>query len=113
MGMNVNALGQVATLVAMDSEYQRIIRELRALGLEPTGDKATDKARLEAAKAEKSSQKNCEIQAQAVEHVNEPEKADAISNTDIVKEETVAAAQNMTGAEQLGQLNKLKLLGLY
>lgn len=113
MGMNVNALGQVATLVAMDSEYQRIIRELRALGLEPTGDKATDKTRLEAAKAEKSSQANCEMQTQAVDNVKASEKADAISNADIAKEETVAAAQNMTGAEQLAQLNKLKILGLY
>ena len=113
MGMNVNALGQVATIVAMDSEYQRIIRELRALGLEPTGDKATDKAMLEAAKAKKSSQSNCEIQTQAVDNVKEPEKAGAISNTDIAKEETAAAAQNMTGAEQLAQLNKLKILGFY
>lgn len=50
--MNINALGQVAALVATDLEYQRIIRELRALGLEPTGDKSTDKSRLEAAKAQ-------------------------------------------------------------
>lgn len=113
MGMNVNALGQVATIVAMDSEYQRIIRELRAMGLEPTGDKATDKAMLEAAKAQKSSQSNCEMQTKAVENVTDTEKTGAISNADVAKEETTAAAQNMTGAEQLAQLNKLKLLGLY
>lgn len=113
MGMNISALGQVATTVAMDSEYQRIIRELRALGLEPTGDKATDKAKLEAAKAQKSSQSNCSMQTQAVENVNETEKTGAISNADSAKNETAAAAKNMTGAEQIAQLNKLKLLGLY
>lgn len=111
--MNINALGQVAALVATDLEYQRIIRELRALGLEPTGDKSTDKSRLEAAKAQKSAQKDYEIQIQTVENVKKPDKAGPLSDADFAKNIPTEAAQNMRGAEQLGQLNKLKLLGLY
>ncbi len=111
--MNINALGQVAALVATDLEYQRIIRELRALGLEPTGDKSTDKSRLEAAKAQKSAQNDYEIQIQTVENVKKPDKAGPLSDTDFAKNTPIEAAQNMRGAEQLGQLNKLKLLGLY
>ncbi len=111
--MNINALGQVAALVATDLEYQRIIRELRALGLEPTGDKSTDKSRLEAAKAQKSAQNDYEIQIQTVENVKKPDKAGSLSDADFAKNIPTEAAQNMRGAEQLGQLNKLKLLGLY
>uniref|UniRef100_UPI004025D24A hypothetical protein n=1 Tax=Candidatus Scatousia sp. TaxID=3085663 RepID=UPI004025D24A len=113
--MNINALGQVAALVATDLEYQRIIRELRALGLEPTGDKSTDKSRLEAAKAQKSAQNDYEIQIQiqTVENVKNPDKAGPLSDADFAKNTPTEAAQNMRGAEQLGQLNKLKLLGLY
>lgn len=40
----------------VDSEYQRIIRQLRAYGIEPTGDKSVDKAKLQKIEAVKDSQ---------------------------------------------------------
>ena len=113
MGMNISSIGQVAVSVAIDSEYQRIIRELRALGIEPTGDKTVDKAKLEAAKQQQKAQNNSTVQVQAVTETNETEKAGAISSEDNVKNDTAIQAQNMTGAEQIAKLNKLKILGLY
>ncbi len=113
MGMNINSLGAIASAVAFDSEYQRIIRELRALGIEPTGDKATDKAKLEAVKEQKRAQANGCIVKEAVNGTNETEKAGAISSSDNIKNDTAIQAQNMTGAEQIAQFNKFKILGLY
>lgn len=113
MGMNISSMGAVASSVAFDSEYQRIIRELRALGLEPTGDKATDKTRLETAKAQQAAAKNEAVQCQAVTPANETEKDYAVSSSDNIKQDIAFQAQNMTGAEQIAQLNKFKLLGLY
>lgn len=114
MGMNISSMGQVALNVAMDSEYQRIIRELRALGIEPTGNKTTDKAKLEAAKAASRAQNNGTVIMQpAVTGTNETEKNGAESSADNIKNDTSIQAQNMTGAEQIAKLNKLKLLGLY
>ncbi len=113
MGMNISSMGQVALNVAMDSEYQRIIRELRALGIEPTGNKTTDKAKLEAAKASLKAQNNGTVIMQAVTGTNESEKARAESSADNIKNDTSIQAQNMTGAEQIAKLNKLKILGLY
>ena len=47
----IQALGNASGLV-IDAEYLRIIQELRALGLTPTGNKSTDAQRLAKAKAE-------------------------------------------------------------
>lgn len=113
MGMNISSMGQVALNVAMDSEYQRIIRELRALGIEPTGNKSTDKAKLEAAKAALRAQNDGTVITQAVTGTNESEKARAESSTDNIKNDASIQAQNMTGADQIAKLNKLKILGLY
>lgn len=113
MGMNISSMGQVALNVAMDSEYQRIIRELRALGIEPTGNKATDKAKLEAAKAAQKAKNNNTVIMQAVTGTSATEKAGAESSADNIKNDASIQAQNMTGADQIAKLNKLKLLGLY
>lgn len=113
MGMNINALGQVATTVALDSEYQRILRELRALGIEPTGDKAVDKAKLQAAKEQQKAKNAGTVIMQAVTGINDTEKAGALSSEDNVKNDNSVQAQNMTGAEQIAKLNKLKILGMY
>ena len=42
----------IASGLSIDAEYLRIIQELKALGLAPTGNKATDASRLAQAKAE-------------------------------------------------------------
>lgn len=89
MGMNINALGQVATTVALDSEYQRILRELRALGIEPTGDKAVDKAKLQAAKEQQKAKNAGTVIMQAVTGTNDTEKAGALSSEDNVKMTTL------------------------
>lgn len=104
MSMNISSVGAMNSQVYIDPEHQRIMRELRALGLEPTGDKSTDKAKLEQAQAAS--------QIQFVSGVEESSKAEAASSSDAAKD-TAIQAQNMTGAEQLAKLNKFKLLGLY
>lgn len=42
----------VASGYHIDAEYMRILQELRALGISPTGNKSTDAQRLTQAKAE-------------------------------------------------------------
>ncbi len=110
MSMNVSALSASAGY-AIDSEYQRILRELRALGIEPTGNKATDKAKLEEAKATKQTQ---EVQnTQPVNETQGTEKTRAESSQDNIKNDSTIQAQQMTGATQIAEFNKYKLLGLY
>ena len=73
------------------SDYEQIIRKLRVLGLEPTGNKEVDKARLSQAvrkKAEKFELKK------EVEQNNE-------KNIELEKME-----ENRTGAKILGELNR-------
>lgn len=53
MSMNIASVSAMCAQSYIDPEHQRIMRELRALGIEPTGDKNTDKAKLEKAKSEK------------------------------------------------------------
>lgn len=114
MAMNVTALSSTASGMAIDSEYQRIIRELRALGIEPTGNKSTDKATLEAAKSAQQAQKNQEVQnTQFVSKTQDSEKAGAESSQDTLKNDATIQAQQMTGATQIAEFNKYKLLGLY
>ena len=50
---------------------------------------------------------------QAVTGTNDTEKAGALSSEDNVKNDNSIQAQNMTGAEQIAKLNKLKILGMY
>lgn len=113
MSMNISSLGAMSTQAYIDPEHQRIMRELRALGLEPTGDKSSDKAKLEQARSEKKAeQAQAASQVQFVSGVEESSKAEAVSSSDAAKDMAVQS-QNMTGAEQLAKLNKYKLLGLY
>lgn len=113
MSMNISSLGAMNAQVYIDPEHQRIMRELRALGIEPTGDKSTDKAKLEQARNEKKAeQAQAASQVQFVSGVEESSKAEAVSSSDAAKD-TAIQAQNMTGAEQIAKLNKFKLLGLY
>ncbi len=111
MAMNVSALSGTASGIMIDSEYQRIIRELRALGIEPTGNKTTDKAKLEEAKAAKHAKEVQNISF--VTQTEETEKAGAESSKDTIKNDMSIQTQQMTGADQIAKLNKYKILGLY
>lgn len=113
MSMNVSSISSGLYCVATDSEYQRIIRELRALGIEPTGDKSTDKNKLEAAKSAQKAENNQAVVFQPVDASKETDKNQAFSAGDDAKNSINANVQNMTGAEQVAQFNKFKLLGIY
>lgn len=112
MSLNIASVSAMSAQAYIDPEHQRIMRELRAMGIEPTGDKNTDKAKLEEAKQAKRT-----AQAQKVEKTSfvsgtqETEKAGAVSS----KDEAIRtdAGQNMTGAQQVAMINKYKLLGIY
>ena len=109
--MNINGVSANIAACCMDSEYARIIRELRAYGIEPSGNKSTDKMKLEQIKQAKR-QDNIQ-QPQAVEKSGKSEKESAISSEDTVKAQMEQQAQQMSGATQVANLNKYKLLGLF
>ena len=91
----------------IDPEYQRIIRELRALGIEPSGDKASDKAKLERVQSSKdASAAQTEGSVQANKTFGETiEELAGIEMSEKVN------AASMTGATQISELNKLRFLG--
>lgn len=110
--MNISALSSnIGACYGIDPEYNRIIRELRALGIEPTGDKSVDKAKLQQAKDAKRAEETQNIQF--VAEVKPTEKSGAESSQDNIKNDISTKAQNMTGATQLAEFNKYKLLGLF
>ena len=109
--MNITGLSANISMCCMDSEYARIIRELRAYGIEPSGNKSTDKMKLEQVKQAKR-QENIQ-QPQAVEKSGKTEKEGAISSEDTVKAQMEQQAHQMSGATQVANLNKYKLLGLF
>jgi len=114
MSMNISALSGTSSGVAIDSEYQRIIRELRALGIEPTGNKSTDKAKLEEATSSQKAQQTQQTQnVQFVSKTEDTENAGAESSQDNLKNDMSIQAQQMTGATQISDYNKYKILGLY
>lgn len=80
----------------VDSEYQRIMRQLRAYGIEPTGDKSVDNAKLQKIEAVKDSQTS-----QFANTKNNDKNAETSQNT--------ALTDNGQGTNQLAMLNKLKL----
>lgn len=112
MSLNIASISAMSAQAYIDPEHQRIMRELRALGIEPTGDKSADKAKLEEAKAaKKAAQTQSTSGVQFVTGTEESSKADAVSSKD--EAAPAISAQTMTGAEQIAQLNKFKLLGIY
>ena len=52
MVQSIGAIGAIGKNPYEDPEYMKIVQELMKLGLTPTGNKAVDKGRLEAAKQE-------------------------------------------------------------
>jgi len=83
--------------VAIDPEHQRIMQALRAYGVEPTGDKASDKMKLQKIEASKEAQ-NSGIQNSKKENQTAREAA-----------ESEPVSDKGEGAEQVAMLNRLKL----
>lgn len=82
----------------MDSEYQTIIRALRAYGVEPTGDKSVDKAKLERIESSKSSAKA--QSAKLENNFNQKTSQETQNKTD--------TANAGAGTDQIAMLNKLR-----
>ncbi len=108
--MGVNSISAFsASYNYIDSEHKRIMEELRALGIEPTGNKSTDKMKLQQAK---EAQKKSDVkETEFVKEVQEAAKPQSESSGDDAAKEI--SAKNMTGAAQIADYNKYKLLGIY
>lgn len=90
----IQAIGAVGP--HSDPEYLRILQELMALGVAPSGNKSTDKAKLERVKAERIQARLAEqqtVNVQPSESVQEAQK----SRMEIER----------AGAMNLAELNKL------
>ena len=100
MSMNISSMsGMVSGCVGMiDYEHQRIIRALQAYGVEPTGDKSMDKAKLQRIQAAESS-KDAKM--------SNDTKDESKSAKDIADGATTI--QKNEGAEQLAMLNRMQL----
>lgn len=94
--MSINAIS-MSSCMTIDSEYQRIMRQLRAYGIEPTGDKSVDKAKLQRIEQAKESQ-NSKLQ--------NPNDNKQKSEEEVSSEQFVDRGQ---GTDQIAMLNKLKL----
>ena len=107
--MNINGVSGfgIGLCGVIDSEHQRIMRELRALGIEPSGDKATDKAKLERVQSSKNTEApQAESSVQANKTFGETIEELAGINLNYR-----VNAEAMTGATQIAELNKLRFLG--
>lgn len=93
--------GAMSVNGGIDAEHMRIIRELEALGISPTGNKSSDKMKLEQALKVKNIQETGKNQTGTNKQSNE------VDNNTQQKSE---ASNNMTGATQIGDLNKFMYL---
>ena len=100
MSMNISSMsGMISGCVGMiDYEHQRIIRALQAYGVEPTGDKSMDKAKLQRIQAAESS-KDAKM--------SNDTKDESKSAKDIA--DGAATIQKNEGVEQLAMLNRMQL----
>lgn len=106
MSMNIASVmsGSMCLNGGIDAEHLRIMRELRAMGIEPTGDKSADKAKLEEAKKIKS------IQQANISKNKSGEEQSAQSSVAANENSQSETNSAMAGATQLSELNKLFLL---
>ena len=106
MSMNIASVmsGSMCLNGVIDAEHLRIMRELRAMGIEPTGDKSADKAKLEEAKKVKS------IEQANISKNKSGEEQNAQTSVAINENQQAETNAAMTGATQLSELNKLFLL---
>lgn len=98
--MSINAISMSSAMsscgMTIDAEHQRIMSALRAYGIEPTGEKSVDKAKLQKVEAAKSNQN-----AQFSNSKDNAQKAESTDNNTIV--------DKGEGTDQMAMLNKLKL----
>lgn len=98
--MSINAISMSSAIsscgMVIDAEHQRIMRALRAYGVEPTGEKFVDKAKLQKIEAAKSNQN-----AQFSNSKDSAQKAESTDNNTVV--------DKGEGTDQMAILNKLKL----
>lgn len=99
----IGAISNSIREIEADSEYLRIIQELKALGLTPSGNKNADKAKLQQAKAEliqkiqeKDDGQNNNLQVQTIEPVD---KAQDSKRADL--------EEQRLGAMTVAELNRL------
>lgn len=98
MGMNaISMSAAISSSMGFDPEHQRIMRELRAYGYEPTGDKFADKSKLQKVKNVKKAQKT-EFKKPEHEQVQQETKPG----------EVPAEKADNKGSDQIAMLNKLR-----
>lgn len=100
MGLNaISAMsGSMSVNGGVDAEHLRIMRQLEALGITPTGNKSSDKMKLEQALKVKHSQ-------EAGISQQKPNQQSQVADKNV--KEKSEASENMTGASQIAELNKL------
>lgn len=122
--MDISSINSVSGISSsggssIDEEYKRIIEKLRALGLEPSGNKASDKAKLREyelrqIKAELGSKGKGSVNKTSYITVSPAEieqiKEQLQSNSDEEENSTehkekAFAMENQTGATQLAAMN--------
>lgn len=91
--------------MANDAEYQRIIQELKALGINPSGNKETDKAKLTQAKLELVQK----IEAKQEEDDKQKLQVQPIAPVD----ESQNAARSQLEEQRLGAMTVAELNRLY
>ena len=96
--MTLNSLAMSSAIpgcgMTIDTEYQRIIRALRAYGIEPTGDKNVDKAKLQKIEEAKSN-----ANAKFLDSKQEEKKSENVESKEFV--------DKGEGSDQIAMLNKL------
>ena len=99
------SVGRIGGNCAVDYEHYRIIQQLIALGIQPSGNKATDKARLQIEKeklvnkvAEKNNKTNVDF-------------AETLEATQKKQELREQMEEERLGAKTIGELNRI-LLGI-
>ena len=99
----IQALG-IASGLHIDAEYLRIIQELRAFGLSPTGNKSKDAQRLAQAKAELLRKINKYEEANANKDLNVQVISQVDETNNIQKSEMEV---QKLGATTIAQLNRI------
>lgn len=101
----IGAIGSVNNRGGIDQEYQRIMYELGSLGLQPTGDKGADKARLEAEKGKIVDKINEKIDEKTQAKGADFQEAMAASQQENMMREKLE--EQRLGAMTVAELNKI------
>ena len=116
--VNISTGGMIVGGGGMDEEYKRIVERMLALGLTPTGNKSSDKAKLRdvemqmlkselgtKGKGSVNTGKYVTISPAEIKQIKEKLQEKA-KDEDPDEKAKRADAENMTGAEQQALLNK-------